>query len=341
MVDSAATVAAAPQIQTAQVQVWATDESRRKDGIAYWRQSIRIATSGLFDISPEVEVKPFAARATLCRSGAFSFMAAESTAPLPVVRSRRVIDNAPVDSFSVYLQLAGRTVSFRGEEHIELLAGDIGFCDTRQRLPFRAVYGETHGGRCAIATMPRALIEQRAPWLRGRPHRKLAADARFSDHLRRHMMELMAGPMGETETSLLTDSLCNLVALAAAEDFPSSRLEPELQMEALFAFCRDNLHHADLSAQHAADHIGISVRTLHARFRQIDQTFGRWLLEQRLQGCRAALRDPRQRTRQISQIAYAWGFNDLSYFNRAFRRRFEVTPRDWRESAWRGMPVLQ
>ena len=56
---------------------------------------------------------------------------------------------------------------------------------------------------------------------------------------------------------------------------------------------------------------------------------------------RAALRDPRQRTRQISQIAYAWGFNDLSYFNRAFRRRFEVTPRDWRDGGAYGMPVLQ
>jgi AraC family transcriptional activator of tynA and feaB len=336
MVDSAARVAATPQIQ-----VWATDKNRRKDAVAYWRERVRVATSGLFDISPQVEVKPFAARATLCRSGAFSFMAAESTAPLPVVRSRRAIDNAPIDSFSVFLQLTGRTVSFRGEEHIELLAGDIGFCDTRQRLPFRAVYGAEDGGRCAIVTVPRSLIEQRAPWLRNRPHRKLAADARFSDHLRRHMMELMAGPMGETATSLLTDSLCNLVALAAAEDFPSNRLEPELQMEALFAFCREHLHDAELSAQHAADHIGISVRTLHARFRQIDRTFGRWLLEQRLQGCRAALRDPRQRTRQISQIAYAWGFNDLSYFNRAFRRRFDVTPRDWRDGVSYGMPVLQ
>jgi AraC-like DNA-binding protein len=336
MVDSAAMIAAAPQIQ-----VWATDNSRRSGGVAYWRESIRLATSGLFDISPEVELKPFAARATLSRSGALSFMAAESTAPLPVVRSRRDIDNAPIDSFSVYLQLAGRTVSFRGEEHIELLAGDIGFCDTRQRLPFRAVYGDNNGGRCAIATMPRAMIEQRAPWLRGRPHRKLAADARFSDHLRLHMMELMARPMGETATSLLTDSLCNLVALAAAEDFPTSRLEPELQMEALFAFCRQNLHQAELSAQQVADHIGISVRTLHSRFRQTGQSFGRWLLEQRLQGCRAALRDPRQRMRHISQIAYAWGFNDLSYFNRAFRRRFEVTPRDWRDGASYAMPVLQ
>jgi AraC-like DNA-binding protein len=104
-------------------------------------------------------------------------------------------------------------------------------------------------------------------------------------------------------------------------------------MEALFAFCRQQLHDADLSAQQAADHIGISVRTLHSRFRQIGQTFGRWLLEQRLQCCSAALRDPRQRARNISAIAYAWGFNDLSHFNRVFRQRYDMTPGEWREAA--------
>ena len=332
MVDSAAMVAAAPQ-----VQVWSTDDSGEGDSVAYWREQVRLATSGLFAISADVELEPFSARATLHRSGPFAFMAAESTVPLPVVRSRRDLDDAPIDTFSVYLQLSGRTVSFRGEEHIQLQAGDIGFCDTRQRLPFHARYG----GSCAIATMPRAMMEQRAPWLRARPHRKLAASARFSDHLRLHMMELMAGAMGETETRLLTDSLCNLVALAAAEDFPVSRLQPELQIEALFAFCRQHLHDAELSAQQAADHLGISLRTLHSRFRQTGQSFGRWLLEQRLQGCRAALRDPRQKPLNISQIAYAWGFNDLSYFNRAFRRRFDVTPRDWRTGAAHGIPVLQ
>jgi AraC family transcriptional activator of tynA and feaB len=330
MVDSAAVPTGKMQ---AGIQVWSTDDNRGDDGVAYWRERVRIATAGLFDISADVEIKPFSARASLRRSGPFSFMAAESTAPLPMVRSRRNLDNALHDSFSIYLQLAGRAVSFRGEDSIELHAGDIGFCDARQRQLFRAQYGGDNGGRCAIATVPRAMIEQRAPWLRGRPHRKLAARARFADHVRLHMMELMAGPMGETETSLLADSLCNLVALAAAEDFPSSRLEPELQMEALFAFCRQQLHDADLSAQQAADHIGISVRTLHSRFRQIGQTFGRWLLEQRLQRCGAALRDPRQRPRNISTIAYGWGFNDLSHFNRAFRQRFDMTPGDWREGA--------
>jgi len=320
MVDSAAT------------QVWSTEDGGG-DGIAYWRERIRFATAGLFAISADVEVESFSARASLRRSGPFSFMAAESTAPLPVVRSRRELDNGPQEHFSLYLQLDGRTLSFRGEESIELEAGDIGFCDTRQRQPFRAVYGAGHGGRCAIASVPRAMIDQRAPWLRQRPHRKLAAGARYCDHLRHHMMELMAGAMGETETSLLSDSLCNLVALASAGDIPADRLEPELQVEALFAFCRQNLHDPELSPQQAADHIGVSLRTLHARFRRTGQSFSRWLLDQRLQGCSVALRDPRQRPRNVSEIAYAWGFNDLSYFNRAFRRRFDMTPRGWRESA--------
>lgn len=329
MVDSAAVRQSPADRVQAGIQVWSTDDTRGDDRVAYWRERVRIATAGLFDISADVELEPFSARASLRRSGPFSFMAAESTVPLPMIRSRRDIANGPQEHFSVYLQLDGRTVSFRGEEFIELHAGDIGFCDPRQRQPFRAEYG----GRCAIATVPRGMIEQRAPWLRGRPHRKLAARARFADHVRLHMMELMTAPMGETETSLLADSLCNLVALAAAEDFPSSRLEPELQMGALFAFCRQQLHDADLLAQQAADHVGISVRTLHSRFRQIGQTFGRWLLEQRLQRCSAALRDPRQRPRNISAIAYAWGFNDLSHFNRVFRQRFEMTPGEWREAA--------
>jgi AraC-like DNA-binding protein len=63
------------------------------------------------------------------------------------------------------------------------------------------------------------------------------------------------------------------------------------------AFCRDNLHDADLSPQHAADHVGISLRTLHSRFGQIGQTFGRCVLQSRLEACARALHDPNQRSR--------------------------------------------
>jgi hypothetical protein len=59
----------------------------------------------------------------------------------------------------------------------------------------------------------------RAPRLGDHPHGKLASTAGFVDHLRLYMLELTNGspPLGETQTSLLTDSLCNLLALAAAD----------------------------------------------------------------------------------------------------------------------------
>ena len=43
-----------------------------------------------------------------------------------------------------------------------------------------------------------------------------------------------------------------------------------------------------------------------------------------------ALRDPNQERGSVSEIAYRWGFNDLSHFNRSFRAHFAMTPREWR-----------
>jgi len=54
------------------------------------------------------------------------------------------------------------------------------------------------------------------------------------------------------------------------------------------------------------------------------------VLENRLERCSTALRDPHQRRHNISEVAYRWGFNDLSYFNKAFRGQFGMTPGDWR-----------
>jgi AraC-like DNA-binding protein len=148
------------------------------------------------------------------------------------------------------------------------------------------------------------------------------------------MMELTNDrlPLGETEASLLADNLCNLVALSAADGVPATRLQGELQLAALLAFCRENLQNPDLSPQRAADHVGISLRTLHSRFRQTGRSFGRWVLENRLERCSAALRDPHQRRQNISEVAYRWGFGDLSYFNKAFRAQFGMTPGDWRSN---------
>jgi AraC-like DNA-binding protein len=303
-----------------------TDGVPLRERFSYWREEICNATMRPFGTPMEAPSGVFSARAALRNCGPFRFIAAESKTSYRIARTRRDVAHAPSDHYALFLQLSGQTISVVGEEVMKLDPGDIGFCVD---VPYQGEYA----GRCAIAMVPRAMIERRAPWLRGRPRGgKLASNARFADLVRLHMMELSAdaAPLGESETSLLADSLCNLWALTAADGIASRRLEPELQLEALLAFCRQNLHDEALSPQRAADHLGISIRTLHSRFQRIGQTFGQWLLENRLQGCGNALRDPKQQMLNISEIAYRWGFNDLSYFNRTFRARFDMTPSDWR-----------
>jgi AraC-like DNA-binding protein len=63
------------------------------------------------------------------------------------------------------------------------------------------------------------------------------------------------------------------------------------------------------------------------------ETFSEFLLGQRLAYARRLLNDPRFSSRPIASIAFDAGFADLSTFNRAFRRRFGMTPSEMRRSA--------
>jgi AraC family transcriptional regulator, positive regulator of tynA and feaB len=180
--------------------------------------------------------------------------------------------------------------------------------------------------------VPRRALEIRAPWLTRSPVRKIAAASPFADLIRRHLVELAHcdDALNEGEAIVLTENLCNLLALATARHVPAAAGRSDVALETLLAFCRHNIGDPALSPSLVAAHFGISLRTLHLRFEQLGQTFGRWVLDHRLDGCARALRDPRQTGCSISEIAYRWGFNDLSHFNKAFRARFAMTPRDWR-----------
>lgn len=56
------------------------------------------------------------------------------------------------------------------------------------------------------------------------------------------------------------------------------------------------------------------------------------MLAQRLERCKRDLASPTHAHRHIGEIAFAWGFNDLSHFGRVFRDHYGLSPRDWRQS---------
>ena len=62
-------------------------------------------------------------------------------------------------------------------------------------------------------------------------------------------------------------------------------------------------------------------------------TFTQYVLAQRLARAHGLLADPRLRAEKITALALDCGFGDVSYFNRAFRRRYGVAPSDVRAQA--------
>jgi AraC family transcriptional regulator, positive regulator of tynA and feaB len=56
----------------------------------------------------------------------------------------------------------------------------------------------------------------------------------------------------------------------------------------------------------------------------------RLIVSRRLDHCRRALEDPSQARRTMTDIAFAWGFSDLSHFDRRFKAEYGCSPRDYR-----------
>ncbi len=97
-----------------------------------------------------------------------------------------------------------------------------------------------------------------------------------------------------------------------------------------------------LNATMVAARYGVTVRYLHKLFQNEGITFSEFVLCQRLERAHRVLRNPLHSRRTISAIAFELGFNDLSYFNRAFRRRYSATPSDIRSQglSWTARGLL-
>jgi AraC-like DNA-binding protein len=78
--------------------------------------------------------------------------------------------------------------------------------------------------------------------------------------------------------------------------------------------------------------LGISPRYVNDLLSDEDASFQRHVLKERLAQCARDLASPMLAHRQVGEIAFAWGFNDLSHFGRVFREHYGASPREWRQS---------
>lgn len=105
------------------------------------------------------------------------------------------------------------------------------------------------------------------------------------------------------------------------------------RLDAIKAYMTAHLGCRDLTIDRVAARHGLTRRYVQRLFETQGTNFSADLLEQRLCRAHALLRQPQAGGAAISLVAYQCGFGEVSYFNRAFRKRFGATPSDVRTCA--------
>jgi AraC family transcriptional regulator, positive regulator of tynA and feaB len=254
--------------------------------------------------------------------------------PCEVHRSAANIGQSDCDDFLLCAQLSGRSVFSQSDRQAVTQGGSFVLVDPRR--PYTVTY---EGTTTSVSLkLPRRSFEER-----------LGTASMLSVHAMdvcRPLSGLASGflamlpsrieLMGNAAATQLAEQTLDLIALAMSaetENSPTLSSHSGMALFRLKAVIEARLSDPALTAAALAGAAGMSVRYANALLSGERTSIERYVRHRRLERSRRALKDLTQAHRRISEIAFAWGFSDLSYFGRHFRSAYGMTPSDYRRAA--------
>jgi AraC-like DNA-binding protein len=250
-----------------------------------------------------------------------------------VLRTPSRIARASEDFVLVTLTTSGVNGVFQDGREARVAAGQFVIYDTTRPYELRFDDGFSQ----TIYQMPRKLLQQRIGSFDGLTATTFSSDRpleRLAYQFLLGISKTIENVDAATATRLLDQGL-DLVAMAFAERMHQRSPDQSFHRSALLYRLKNyiltHLRDPELSMARAAAAIGISPRYASDLMAAEQTSFRSYVQLQRLERCKRDLSDPAQMARHVSDIAFAWGFNDLAHFSRMFKQRFGASPREWRE----------
>jgi AraC-like DNA-binding protein len=241
------------------------------------------------------------------------------------------------DLLYLCMTLTGTTLGSRRGREMILSDGDAVLMTNEE-----AAWTMTSPSSVKIAgiRVPRSAIAQLVPKLENVTMQRIARDTSGLRLVRKYLDvvaddEALATPSSQR---LIITHFYDLVALALgasgdAKALAADRTVGMVRLTTIKADILATLDDGNLNAVMVATRNRMTVRYLHKLFEREGVTYSEFVLRERLSRAYHNLRSPLHARRTISTIAFDLGFNDLSYFNRTFRRRYNATPSEIRDGA--------
>ena len=252
-----------------------------------------------------------------------------------VHRAAREIAQSSPDALFVNVHVAGSSALASGADTHRMSQGDLFFVDGRR--PFRLHCEQPMHHVVVAIPMDRLRTVLRRPELAAGAvvRRGSGVAALLSDYLisvattyeklnvtaaaaaARHVAELAAHTLNERHVGL---------------PLPRDAVRSALHARACQIIEQD-LGDPLLSPSRIAKRLNVSLRFLHALFREQGTSLMRQVYERRARCAAAMLDDATHAHRTITEIAMSCGFSDLTHFGRVFSQAYQETPRRYRKRA--------
>ena len=202
--------------------------------------------------------------------------------------------------------------------------------------------------RVFMLNLPRAAIGRLIPNADDAVMRPIPSDSAALRLLIKYagILQDTVGPLQVELQRSIADHVYDLVVLTVggtrdAIEVAKGRGIPAARLNAIKSDVERNLVRRDLSIEAICARHGITPRYMRMLFAGEQTTFSDFVTGRRLALALGRLRDPDRTGHTIGAIAYECGFGDLSYFNRAFRRHFGMTPSEARVGGYASLRAQQ
>lgn len=298
------------------------------EGFAVWRQSVLPLFEPELDDTPPQE---FFARTDAFNLRQLVFCLTQFSSQRYLRRRGHRADDG-ADSVLIQLYLSGGYVGHNGNRTVRVAPGDISLLDLGYPLETRA-----EASSALSLAISRELMLSFLGTERLSPGLVIPGNSALGGILGHHLTSvwraLHVAAAGEEESICRT--LLGAVAGAFAEQNASEVRAPALQSAMLDAICtyiERNLSSQELTTAHLCQRFACSRARLYRLFEPLGGVAA-YIRHARLERCRRELSNPLLGSKNVTEVALRWGFNNQSHFCRLFRSKYGFTPSDAIERA--------
>lgn len=308
---------------------YSTQDVAGRESFAYWREWICDVFINL-DCTAAQE-RPFSG-AIQTQPLADVEISTMQAGGMRLARTPHHIARATDDHFLIVLQDGGTMHADHGGHAATLHPGDCALFDSAR--PYVACFDADF--RHTVLKIPRRLMRSRYGPVEAYSGMRIPGDrgmglvaSRFLRSLPEvlpNLDEASASRLASISLDLISAAIAELPAAARPTD-SAMRVARRIQIK---NYVESHLGDCELSLARIASTLHVSTRYLNDVFEEENTSVMRHIWSRRLERCHAALQDPAQAHRSISEIAFGLGFNNMSHFGRAFKGRYGVAPREFR-----------